>query len=529
REMIELPLKSPEAFEKLGIKAPKGVILYGPPGCGKTLMGKAVANETDANFIYFSGAAVHGSLYGSSEEKVRSLFEEAQKKAPCILFIDEIDAMAPKRDEMGGNQEVEKRVVSQLLTAMDGLKGRGDVVVIGATNRPDALDEALRRPGRFDREIEIPIPNTQGRKEIFDIQTKAMPLDKDVNLEDLSKITHGYSGADIHGLCKEAAMKVLKRYANDILENGSGILDGKKISMKEFMEAYSEITPSGLRELYIEVPNVKWEDVGGLSEAKQELLEAVEWPLNHKNLMKKASKRQQKGILLEGPPGCGKTLLAKAIANKSDVNFISVTGADIMNKYVGESEKNIQKVFKKARMYSPCILFFDELETIAPERGMYNDNTGVSKNVVGQFLAEIDGVEGLNDVVILAATNKPEMIDKALLRPGRFDKKIHIGEPSENDRLEIYKIHTKDKPMAPDINLKDYTNVEGLTGAEIELICEEASKMAMRDFVKKWGDKESEKRADELIIEKRYFDDAIRAVKPDAKRRNNNQMDSDVG
>ncbi|MBI2651458.1 CDC48 family AAA ATPase [Candidatus Woesearchaeota archaeon] len=454
REMVELPLKHPEIFERLGIEAPKGVLLHGPPGTGKTLLAKAVANETNSHFILINGPEIMSKYYGQSEENLRKKFEEAQKNAPSIVFIDEIDAIASKREEIRG--EVERRVVAQLLALMDGLKSRGKVVVIAATNVPNILDPALRRPGRFDREIEIGVPSKEGRLNILKIHTRNMPLAKNVNLKELATITHGFVGADLASLAKEAAMIVLRRIFPDLkLQEEEPIskelLEKLRITQKDFKEALKVVRPSALREVLVEIPNVKWLDIGGLDDVKQELIEAVEWPLKYPESFKRLGVKPPKGILLYGAPGTGKTLLAKAVANESEANFILVKGPELLSKWVGESEKAVREVFKKARQVSPCIIFFDEIDSLAPKRGL-SSSDHVTERVVNQMLTEIDGLEEMNDVVIIAATNRPDIIDTALLRPGRFDRIILTTIPDEKTRLEILKVHTRGIPLKYDAN-----------------------------------------------------------------------------
>ncbi len=449
REMVELPLKHPEIFERLGIEAPKGVLLHGPPGTGKTLLAKAVANETNSHFILINGPEIMSKYYGQSEENLRKKFEEAEKNAPSIVFIDEIDAIATKREEIKG--EVERRVVAQLLALMDGLKSRGKVVVIAATNVPNILDPALRRPGRFDREIEIGVPTKEGRLNILKIHTRNMPLSKNVNLRELAAITHGFVGADLSSLAKEAAMIVLRRIFPDLkLQEeepiSKEILEKLRITQKDFKESLKVVRPSALREVLVEIPNIKWFDVGGMENVKQELIEAVEWPLKYPDAFKRLGVRPPKGILLYGAPGTGKTLLAKAVANESQSNFILVKGPELLSKWVGESEKAVREVFKKARQVSPCIIFFDEIDSLAPKRGSSSDSH-VSERVVNQMLTEIDGLEEMHDVVVIAATNRPDIVDTALLRPGRFDRLILTPVPDEKTRLEIFKVHTKGMPL----------------------------------------------------------------------------------
>lgn len=482
REMVELPLRYPELFQKLGIEPPKGVLLYGPPGCGKTLLAKAVANESDAFFVSINGPEIMSKFYGESEARLREIFQKAQENAPSIIFIDEIDAIAPKREEVTG--EVERRVVAQLLSLMDGLQARGNVIVIGATNMPQMLDPALRRPGRFDREIEIKVPDKQSRFEILQIHTRGMPLAEDVDLAKLAEITHGYTGADLAALCREAAMKALRRYTKHInLDEGvpQEILDSMVVKMEDFMAAYREITPTAMREVYIEVPSIKWEDIGGLENVKQQLREMVEWPLKHPEAFEKVGIKPPKGILLYGPPGCGKTLLAKAVATESEANFVSIRGPEIFSKWVGESEKAIREVFRKARLAAPSIVFLDEFDAIAPRRGMGYADSGVTERVISQLLTELDGLVDLENVVVIAATNKLELIDPAVFRPGRFDRLVYVPPPDEKARLEILKIHTKNMPLAEDVVLSAIANLtKGYSGADLEALCREAGMSALR-------------------------------------------------
>ncbi len=495
REMIELPLKYPELFERLGIDPPKGVLLYGPPGCGKTLIARAVANETDAYFTHISGPEIMGKFYGESEGRLREVFEEAQANMPAILFIDEIDAIAPKREDMGGEKQVERRVVAQLLALMDGLESRGQVIVIGATNIPNVLDPALRRPGRFDREITIGIPDRNARKGILEIHTRGMPLAEDVDLDKLAEITHGFVGADLEALCREAAMSVLREIMPEIeFSSGGGSASGGEksyipyeklrkleVSGRHFREALKEVEPSALREVFSEIPSVRWEDVGGLGHIKQTLKEVIEWPLKYGDALDHVKLKPSKGIMLYGPPGCGKTLLAKAVATELGVNFISIKGPELLSRYIGESEKGIREVFKKAKMASPCIVFFDEMDSLVPKRGGGADSH-VTERVVSQFLAELDGIEELKGVVVLGATNKLDMIDPALLRAGRFDFLLEVPKPSEECRYAIFNIHTKDKPLDRAVNLKKFAKLTGgFTGADIELICKKASMSAVRE------------------------------------------------
>ena len=484
REMIEIPMKHPEVFEKLGITPPNGVLLYGPPGCGKTLLAKALANEINAHFLVINGPEIMSKYYGQSEENLRNVFDEAEKNAPAIIFIDEVDAIAPKRENVTG--EVERRVVSQLLTLMDGLKSRGRVVVIAATNIPNAIDPALRRPGRFDREIEIGVPDAEGRKEILLIHTRGMSMTKDVDLDKLAAITHGYVGADIAALTKEAAMKTLRRVIPKIHGETEGIsqeiLDQLLVTMDDFMQAYQEVEPSGMREAFVEVSNVKWEDIGGLEPVKQELQEAVELPLKNPQVFKKLGIEAPRGILLYGPPGCGKTLLAKAVASESEANFIAVRGPELLSKWVGESEEGVRRIFRRARQVAPCIVFFDEIDAIAGTRGE-EVGTKVTERVVNQILTEIDGIEKLERVTVVAATNRPDLLDAALLRPGRFDSLIEIPMPDREARLSIFKVHTRNMPLKG-VNLEDVAaKTEGFTGADIAALCREAGMFAIREDV----------------------------------------------
>lgn len=485
REMIELPLKYPELFERLGIRAPKGVLLYGPPGTGKTLIARAVANETDAYFTSISAPEIMGKLYGESESRLRTLFEEASRKSPAIIFIDEIDAIAAKREDMGSEKQVEKRVVAQLLTLMDGLASRGQIIVIGATNIPNALDPALRRPGRFDREITLPIPDQRGRLEILSIHTRGMPLAADVSLEKLSEITHGFVGADLEALCREAAMSAIRQILPSIDFEQSEIpfekLLSLEVTMDNFREALREVEPSAIREVFVEVPNVHWEDVGGLDAVKQELIEAIEFPLRYKDAFAKLGAKGVKGILLYGPPGTGKTLLAKAAASQTGVNFISVKGAELLSRYIGESERAIRQIFKVAKQAAPSLIFFDEMDAIVPKRK--SGDSGVSERVVAQFLAEMDGIEELNGVVVLAATNRLDMIDDALLRSGRFELTLEIPMPSEAARQAIFNIHLRNKSAQPfDLALLA-RKTEGCSGADIEFICRRATLLALKEFI----------------------------------------------
>ncbi|MEK6956980.1 MAG: CDC48 family AAA ATPase [Thermoproteota archaeon] len=485
REMIELPMRHPELFEKIGVEAPKGVLLYGSPGTGKTLLAKAVAGETNAHFTTISGPEIISKYYGESEERLREIFKQAEENVPSIIFIDEIDSIAPKRDEVSG--EVEKRVVSQLLSLMDGMKSRGKVVVIAATNRPDSIDPALRRPGRFDREIEIGIPDDEGRYEILSIHTRGMPLDDKVDLQQISKVTHGFVGADLEFLAKESAMRSLRRILPEIdLEQdkiSSEILHKIKITREDFREALKEVRPSALREVLVQIPNVTWDDVGGLESLKEELREAIEWPLKHKEAFDHLDVTSPKGVLLHGPPGTGKTLIAKAVAKMTETNFISIKGPELLSKWVGESEKGVREIFRKARQAAPCIIFFDELDSIVPRRGSSSDSH-VTENVVSQILTEIDGLEELHNVLIIGATNRLDIIDPALLRPGRFDRIIEVPQPDAKSREHIFRIHTKKKPLADDVNFTKLVELtEGFTGADIAEACNRAALIGLKKYV----------------------------------------------
>ncbi len=524
REMIELPLRYPQVFERLGIGAPKGVFLYGPPGTGKTLIARAVANETDAYFTHISGPEIMGKFYGESEARLRSVFEDAQAHAPAIIFIDEIDSIAPKREEMGGEKQVERRVVAQLLSLLDGLESRGQVIVIGATNIPNTIDPALRRPGRFDREISIPIPDKNGRLEILEIHTRGMPLAEDVSREKLAEITHGFVGADLEALAREAAMsalrKILPKINFEMAEIPYETLMKLEVTMDNFRDAMKEVEPSAIREVFVEVPDVQWSDVGGLEDIKEELKEAVEWPLKYSDLFKKAGTNPPKGILLYGVPGTGKTLLGKAIATESGVNFISVKGPALISKYVGESEKAIREVFKIAKQASPTILFFDEIDSIVPRRGSSSTDAHITERVISQFLTEMDGIEELKGVVVLAATNRLDLVDPAILRSGRFDILFELPKPDEKTREEIFKIHTKNKPLAKEINLKEFAkDTEGKVGADIEFICRKAAMLAIREYIEaqsslacrdiKPGQAKSKAQSPEFKITKQHFEEAV--------------------
>jgi len=511
REMIELPLKYPELFERIGIDPPRGVLLYGPPGTGKTLIAKAAAQETDAYLIFISGPEIVGKYYGESEARLREVFAEAQKNAPAIVFIDEIDAIAPKREDVGGDKQVERRIVAQLLSIMDGLKDRGQVIVIATTNIPNSLDPALRRPGRFDREIMIPIPDRDGRREIIEIHTRGMPLAADVDLDELANITHGYVGADLAALSRESAMHALRKILPDIdftkHEVPYELIAALTVKKEDFLNAFREIEPSALREVFVEIPDVSWDNVGGLSEIKDEIREAVELPLKCADLYAYAAVTPPKGILLYGPPGTGKTLIAKAIAHETQSNFISIKGPELLSRFVGESERGIREIFKKARQAVPCIIFFDEIDAIAPVRGGRNDN-GVTERVIAQLLTEMDGLEELKGVTVLAASNRIDMIDPALLRAGRMDLQIELPKPDDAGRLEILKIHTQKRPLAKGMKLADYIKeTEGFTGAEIEAVCNRAAILAIREFSKTIKDPAA------FVIKSPHFSRAIRDVR----------------
>lgn len=504
REMVELPMKSPELFKRLGISPPKGVLLMGPPGTGKTLIAKAVANESGANFKVINGPEIMSKFYGESEQKLRETFEDAEKNAPTIIFIDELDSIAPKRADVTG--EVERRVVAQLLALMDGLAGRGQVIVIGASNRPDDIDEALRRPGRFDREIVIGVPDKQGRLEILQIHTRAMPLEEGLDLEKLAAVTHGFVGADLAALAREAAMQALRRVLPHVdPETGdipADILTNLYVTNADFEMALSEVSPSALREVLVEKPNVQWDDVGGLTKVKMQLREAVEAPLKHPEVFEEMGIRTPKGVLLFGPPGTGKTLLAKAVATESEANFISVRGPEIFNKYVGESEKAVREIFKKARQTAPCVLFFDEIDAILGSRSR-QDDTGVSQRIVNQFLAELDGMQTLQNVLVIGATNRADILDPAVLRPGRFDGVVFVPPPDVDARLEIFKVHTREMPLADDVSLEKLADqTEGYSGADIEGLVREAAMAAVRND---WKPKP---------VTMKHFEEALGEVRP---------------
>jgi transitional endoplasmic reticulum ATPase len=506
REMVELPLRHPELFQRLGIEPPRGVFLYGPPGCGKTLLAKALANESDANFHVISGPEIMSKYYGESEARLREIFQKAQETSPSIIFIDEMDAIAPKREEVTG--EVERRVVAQLLSLMDGMGSRGNVIVIGATNRPNAIDPALRRPGRFDREIEIGVPDKAGRYEALQIHTRNMPLsEEDVDLKRLADVTHGYTGADIASLCREAAMKALRRYIPEInLEKeriAPEILEKMVVKMEDFTSAYREITPTAMREVYVEVPQVKWDQVGGLKQVKQELMESVEWPLKQPEVFKRMGINPPRGILLYGPPGSGKTLLARAVATESEANFISIKGPEIFSKWVGESEKAIREIFRRGRTAAPSIIFFDELDAIVPRRGLGYADSGASERVISQLLTEIDGIETLQNVLVIAATNRPDILDPAVMRPGRFDRLIYVPSPDFDSLKEIFKIHASSMPLSKDVSLDELARkAQGYSGADIEATCREAAMNALREDI------------DATEVSRRAFEEAMGQVGP---------------
>jgi transitional endoplasmic reticulum ATPase len=514
REMIELPLRYPELFDRLGIEPPKGVLLYGPPGTGKTLIAKALANETSAYFTHIGGPEVMGKYYGESEERLRKIFEEAQEHAPAIMFIDEIDAVAPKREELGSQQQVEKRVVAQLLSLMDGLKSRGQVAIIGATNAPQLLDPALRRPGRFDREINVGVPERNGRREILEVHTRGMPLAEDVSVDKLAEITHGFVGADLAALCREAAMVTLRRISEEIPLEAEFIpyelLARLEVSMGDFLEALSEVEPSALREVFTEVPDVRWADVGGLDEAKATLKQIIEWPLQYADLFERADTSPPKGILLTGASGTGKTLLAKAVAHECGVNFISIKGPELLSKWVGDSEARVRDVFKIARLSNPCIIFFDELEAIAGRRGGGQDSN-VTERVISQLLTEMDGIEELRGVVILAATSRPDLLDPSLLRAGRFEVRLELPVPTDEDRRAIFAVHADGKPLGEGIDFdKLAAATEGFVGSDIEAVCRRASMAAIAEFLET-GD--AERDASSLMLSEQHFLGAIESVR----------------
>jgi transitional endoplasmic reticulum ATPase len=521
REMIELPMKHPELFERLGVEAPKGVLLHGPPGTGKTLLARALASETNSHFQTLSGPEIMSKYYGESEERLREIFKEAEEEAPSIIFIDEIDSIAPKREEVTG--EVERRIVAQLLAVMDGLESRGKVVVIGATNRPDALDQALRRPGRFDREIEIGVPNREARLEVLQIHARGMPLAEDVNLEKLADITHGFVGADIAALAREAGMRALRRIVPeldlDVESIPAEILNKIEVVNEDFVDALRELEPSAMREVLVESPNVHWEDIGGLEDVKQELKESVEWPLAYAKLFSHMAAIPPKGIMLYGPPGTGKTLMAKAVATESQANFISIKGPEFLSKWVGESERAVRDIFRKARQAAPTVLFFDEMDSIAPARGSGSGDSHVTERMISQILSEMDGLESLHNVVVIAATNRPDIIDPALLRPGRFDRMVEIGMPDQEARLDILKIHTEKRPLAEDVDLAAISKrTDGYSGADLAAVCNEAVMLAIREYVLA-GKPQEDEEIEKYKIEGKHFEEALKKVLPSKKER----------
>ena len=517
REMIELPMRHPELFQQLGIEPPKGVLLHGPPGTGKTLMAKAVANEIDAYFTNISGPEIMSKYYGESEEQLREVFEEAEENAPAVVFIDEIDSIAPERGETSG--DVERRVVAQLLSLMDGLDERGEVIVIGATNRVDALDPALRRGGRFDREIEVGVPDKGGRMEILQVHTRGMPLSEAVDLEEYAENTHGFVGADIEQLAKEAAMGALRRIRPELdLEEDeipAETLEKLEVTEDDFKQALRGVEPSALREVFVEVPDVTWESVGGLEGTKERLRETIQWPLEYPEVFEQMDMQAAKGVLLYGPPGTGKTLLAKAIANEAQSNFISIKGPELLNKYVGESEKGVREVFEKARSNAPTVVFFDEIDSIAGERGRHAGDSGVGERVVSQLLTELDGLEELEDVVVIATTNRPDLIDAALVRPGRLDRHVHVPVPDEEARRKIFEVHTRGKPLAEGVDLDDLAaRTDGYVGADIEAVCREASMAATREFISSVDPEEVDDTVGNVRVTTEHFEEALEEVGP---------------
>ena len=517
REMIELPMRHPELFQQLGIEPPKGVLLEGPPGTGKTLMARAVANEIDAHFTDISGPEIMSKYYGESEEQLREVFEEAAENAPAVVFIDEIDSIAPKRDDTSG--DVERRVVAQLLSLMDGLEERREVVVIGATNRVDALDPALRRGGRFDREIEVGVPDKAGRTEILQVHTRGMPLAEDIDLDQYAENTHGFVGADIEQLAKEAAMNALRRIRPELdLEQDeidAKTLERLEVSQRDFKQALKGIEPSALREVFVEVPDTTWDQVGGLEETKERLRETIQWPLEYPQVFEAMDMQAAKGVLMYGPPGTGKTLLAKAIANEAQSNFISIKGPELLNKYVGESEKGVREVFEKARSNAPTVVFFDEIDSIAGERGQRSGDSGVGERVVSQLLTELDGLEELEDVVVIATTNRPDLIDQALLRPGRLDRHVHVPVPDAEARRKIFEVHTRDKPLADGVDLGSLADqTEGYVGADIEAVCREASMAASREFINSVEPDDVDETVGNVRVTPGHFETALDEVGP---------------
>jgi AAA family ATPase, CDC48 subfamily len=517
REMIELPMRHPELFQQLGIEPPKGVLLHGPPGTGKTLMAKAVANEIDAYFTDISGPEIMSKYYGESEEQLREVFDEAAENDPAVVFIDEIDSIAPKRGETSG--DVERRVVAQLLSLMDGLEDRGQVIVIGATNRIDAVDPALRRGGRFDREIEVGVPDQSGRTEILQVHTRGMPLDEAVDLDEYAENTHGFVGADLEQFTKEAAMNALRRIRPELnletQEIDAETLERLEVTETDMKAALKGVEPSALREVFVEVPDVTWADVGGLGDTKTRLRETIQWPLRYPDVFEQMDVQAAKGVLLYGPPGTGKTLLAKAIANEADSNFISIKGPELLNKYVGESEKGVREVFEKARSNAPTVVFFDEIDSIAGKRGQQAGDAGVGERVVSQLLTELDGLEELEDVVVIATTNRPDLIDPALIRPGRLDRHLHVPVPDANAREKIFEVHTREKPLADDINFADLADrTDGYVGADIEAVCREASMAASREFIRSVDPTDVDETVGNVRVTAEHFERALDEVGP---------------
>ena len=528
REMIELPMRHPELFQQLGIEPPKGVLLHGPPGTGKTLMAKAVASEIDAHFTNISGPEIMSKYYGESEEQLREVFEEAEENAPAIVFIDEIDSIAPKRGETSG--DVERRVVAQLLSLMDGLDERGDVIVIGATNRVDALDPALRRGGRFDREIEIGVPDKEGRKEILQVHTRGMPLTDGIDLDQYAENTHGFVGADLESLTKEAAMNALRRIRPELdleqEEIDAEILESMSVTKADIKDALKGISPSAMREVFVEVPDVSWDSVGGLGDTKERLRETIQWPLDYPEVFETMDVDAANGILLYGPPGTGKTLMAKAVANESRSNFISIKGPELLNKYVGESEKGVREVFEKARSNAPTVVFFDEIDSIAGERGARMGDSGVGERVVSQLLTELDGLEALEDVVVVATTNRPDLIDSALLRPGRLDRHVHVPVPDRDARHAIFGVHTRNKPLADDVDLDQLADeTEGYVGADIEAVCREASMAATREFINSVSADEAAQSVGNVRVTQEHFEEALREIGPSVDEESRERYD----
>ncbi len=522
REMIELPMKKPELFQRLGIEPPKGVLLHGPPGTGKTLIAKAVANETDAHFISLGGPEIMSKYYGESEKQLRELFEEARENAPSIIFIDELDSIAPKREEVSG--EVERRVVAQLLSLMDGLEARGEVVVIATTNQINLIDPALRRPGRFDREIEIGVPDKEGRREIFEVHTRSMPLSEDIKIDEFSERTYGFVGADIESLTKESAMNALRRILPEIdidaEEIPSEVIEELEVEKKDFEQALKEIEPSAMREVFVEIPDITWKDVGGLEDTKNQLREAIEWPMSYPEAFEKIDTQPPRGMVLHGPPGTGKTLLAKAVANESDANFISVKGPELLSKWVGESEKAVRETFRKAKQSAPTIIFFDEIDSITPKRGGMSGDSQVTERVISQMLTELDGLEERGEVVVIAATNRPDLIDTALLRQGRLERHIEVGAPDEDARKAIFEVHTRNKPISDDVDIEKLAKeTDGHVGSDIEGICKEASMMALREKIKTGMTRDEVKeKIEDLTINMEHFEKAMEKIRSASDR-----------